>query len=122
MRDSVNYTDALSDCREPWFILTSLTSHDSMLSMKCKLYYVPMAYFRAFRLIHQEYKYLALELHLRGQELIYKYCYPIPGGNLRCRCRLLKSLLSLSIVLPTFFDYNFSSVDKIYDCFCVCVR
>ena len=36
-------------CRKPWFIMTSLTSRDSMLLMECKLHYVPMVYRGAFQ-------------------------------------------------------------------------
>ena len=35
-----NNADVQSDCREPWFILTSMTSRSSMLLLECKLHYV----------------------------------------------------------------------------------
>ena len=46
---TANSADVQSDCREPWFILTSLTLHGSMLLLECKLHYVPMVYCRAFQ-------------------------------------------------------------------------
>ena len=30
-------------------ILTSLTSHGSMLLLECKLHYIPMVYYRTFK-------------------------------------------------------------------------
>ena len=33
---------------KPWFILTSLTSHDSISLLECKLHYILMVYYRVF--------------------------------------------------------------------------
>ena len=40
--------DVESDCREVWFILTSMTSLGSMWLLECKLYYISMIYYWAF--------------------------------------------------------------------------
>ena len=41
--------DVKSNCREPWFILTSLTLRGSMLLLEYKLNYAAMVYHRAFQ-------------------------------------------------------------------------
>ena len=44
-----NSVNVPADCREPWFILSSLTLRGSMLLLECILHCVPMVYFRALR-------------------------------------------------------------------------